>query len=84
MTESAYRSLPSVGALLQREEIVALLRDFSHDAVTTLARDVLSGARAAIKSGTAAVSDDRSPGEQLAAQIVERAERAWGVGRILL
>ena len=78
MTESAYRSLPSVDALLQREEIVALLRDFSHDAVTTLARDVLSGARAAIKSGRAAVSDDRSPGEQLAAQIIERAERAWG------
>ena len=78
MTESAYRSLPSVDALLQTDEVAVLLRDFSHDAVTTLARDVLSNARAAIKGGGMAVSSDQLASDQLAAQIVERADRAWG------
>ncbi len=83
MTESAYRSLPSVDALLQTDEVSALLRDFSHDAVTTLARDVLNNARTAIKDGGTAASGDRPASdqlasEQLAAQIVERADRAWG------
>ncbi|MCI0837073.1 MAG: L-seryl-tRNA(Sec) selenium transferase [Chloroflexi bacterium] len=78
LTESAYRSLPSVDALLQTDEVAVLLRDFSHDAVTTLARDVLSNARAAIKGGGMAVSSDQLASDQLAAQIVERADRAWG------
>lgn len=78
MTESAYRSLPSVDALLQTDEVAALLRDFSHDAVTTVARDVLSNARAAIKSDSTVVSADQLATDQLAAQVVERAKRAWG------
>ena len=78
MTESAYRSLPSVDALLQTDEVAALLRDFSHDAVTTLARDVLSVAREAIKGGDAAASGDRFASGRLAEQIVKRADRAWG------
>lgn len=53
--------------------MAGLIRDFSHDAVTTLARDVLSNARAAIKSSGSAPSAD-----QLAGQIVNRADRAWG------
>jgi len=73
LTESAYRSLPSVDALLQTDEVAALLRDFSHDAVTLLARDVLSSARSAIKNGDAAET-----GVQLAPRAVDRANRAWG------
>jgi len=77
LTESAYRSLPSVDTLLQTDEVAALLRDFSHDAVTTLARDVLARARAAIKDGGGSV-DGQFGSEMLAAQILERADRAWG------
>ncbi|MDP6667386.1 MAG: L-seryl-tRNA(Sec) selenium transferase [Dehalococcoidia bacterium] len=73
MTESAYRALPSVDALLQTDEVTALLRDFSHDAVTTIARDVLNDARAEIRAEGTGVTPD-----QLAAQVVERADRAWG------
>ncbi len=73
LTESAYRSLPSVDALLQTDEIVALARDFSHDAVTMLARDVLAGARSAIKNNGSAPSTDT-----LIAEITDRADRAWG------
>ncbi|MBT5892221.1 MAG: L-seryl-tRNA(Sec) selenium transferase, partial [Chloroflexi bacterium] len=56
MTESAYRSLPSVDTLLQSEEVVDLVRNFSHEAVTAIAREVLGKARAAIKS-TGSVPD---------------------------
>ena len=78
MTEAAYRSLPSVDALLQTDEVAALARGFSHDAVTMLARDVLSNARAVIKAGGGSDSNNRLSVLQLARQIVERAERAWG------
>ncbi len=78
MSESAYRSLPSVDALLQTDEVATLLRDFSHDAVAMLVRDVLSRARAAIKNGGTGLPGDLAPGEQLAAQVVDRANRAWG------
>ncbi|HIF72796.1 MAG TPA: L-seryl-tRNA(Sec) selenium transferase [Dehalococcoidia bacterium] len=73
MTESAYRSLPSVDALLQSDEVMTLVRDFSHDAVTTVAREVLARARSAIKSNGKAPST-----EMMIAEIVERADRAWG------
>lgn len=73
MTESAYRSLPSVDTLLQSEEVVELVRNFSHDAVTTVARDVLGKAREGIKSTGNAPSADI-----LISEIIERADRAWG------
>jgi len=73
LTESAYRSLPSVDALLQTDEVMALVRDFSHDAVTTVARDVLENARLSIeKNGSAPTT------ESMIAEIVSRADRAWG------
>ena len=73
LTESAYRSLPSVDTLLQSEEVVDLVRNFSHEAVTAIAREVLGKARAAIKS-TGSVPDI----ESMVSQIVKRADRAWG------
>ena len=73
MPESAYRSLPSVDALLQSEEVAELVRNFSHDAVTTLARDVLGKARTKIKA------TGESPAvEEMIAEIAKRADRAWG------
>jgi L-seryl-tRNA(Ser) seleniumtransferase len=74
LTESAYRSLPSVDALLQSEEVVDLVRNFSHEAVTTVAREVLGKARAAIKD-TGSAPDM----ESMVSEIVKRADRAWGV-----
>jgi L-seryl-tRNA(Ser) seleniumtransferase len=73
MTESAYRSLPSVDALLQSDEVMTLVRDFSHDAVTMVARDVLAKARSEIKS-----NGDAPSTEAMIATIVDRADRAWG------
>jgi L-seryl-tRNA(Ser) seleniumtransferase len=73
LTESAYRSLPSVDALLQTDEVMALARDFSHDAVTTVARDVLANARLLVKKNGSAPSI-----KTMIAEIVERADRAWG------
>lgn len=73
MTESAYRSLPSVDTLLQSEEVSELVRNYSHDSVTTVARDVLGKARAKIKNNGEAPS-----AEMMIAEILERADRAWG------
>ncbi len=71
--ESAYRSLPSVDALLQSDEVADLVRNFSHDSVTMLARDVLGKARAKIKA------DNESPSvDAMISEIVDRADRAWG------
>jgi len=73
MSESAYRSLPSVDTLLQTDEVAELVRNFSHDAVTTLARDVLGKAREKIKN------DGESPSvDGMISEIVGRADRAWG------
>ena len=73
MTESAYRSLPSVDALLQTDEVMALVHDFSHDAATMVARDVLANARLSIeKHGNAPTI------ETMIAEIVHRADRVWG------
>jgi len=74
LTESAYRSLPSVDALLQSEEVAALVSDFSHDAVTMVARDVLGKARDSIKN-----SGEAPTTTSMISQIVERADRAWGM-----
>jgi len=73
LTESAYRSLPSVDALLQDDEVVALTRDYSHDAVTMVAREVLASARSEIKDNGNAPSI-----KNMVAEIVDRADRAWG------
>lgn len=73
MTESAYRSLPSVDALLKSDDVAALVADFSHDAVTMLARDVLGKAREAIKNSGQALST-----EEIIADIGKRANQAWG------
>lgn len=73
LNESAYRSLPSVDALLQSAEVSELVQEFSHDAVTTIARDVLGNARTVIKK------TGNSPSENaLKSEIVERAHRSWG------
>jgi len=73
LTESAYRSLPSVDALLSSEKVAALVQRFSHAAVTMLARDVLGKARAAIKKSGQAPST-----EQMISDILKRANSAWG------
>ncbi len=73
LNESAYRSLPSVDALLQSTEVSELVQEFSHEAVTTVARDVLGNARSAIKT------TGNSPSEAaLRSEIVDRARKAWG------
>ena len=74
LIDSAYRSLPSVDALLQSEEVANLVRNFSHEAVTTVAREVLGKARTVIKdTGSAPVM------ETMVSEIVKRANRAWGI-----
>jgi L-seryl-tRNA(Ser) seleniumtransferase len=50
-----------------------LIADFSHDAVTMLARDVLGKARETIKNSGQALST-----EQIIADIGKRANQAWG------
>ena len=69
MTESAYRPLPSVDALLRNDEVLELLQNFSRSVITNIARDVLTEARLSIKNGGKSQSFD-----QLTAQIVERAK----------
>ena len=73
MTESAYRSLPSVDALLNSDQVTVLFRDYSYtrEALAIIARDVLSSARAAIKDDNPAPSMDT-----LIAQINDKADRA--------
>ena len=73
MTESSYRSLPSVDSLLQSEEVTALVRDFSHDAVMIVAREVLEKARETVKNtGNAPTTDT------MISEIVARADSSWG------
>lgn len=69
MTESAYRPLPSVDALLQNDEVLGLIQNFPRSVITSIARDVLTEARLSIKNGGKSQSFD-----QLTAQIVERAK----------
>jgi L-seryl-tRNA(Ser) seleniumtransferase len=73
LKESPYRSLPSVNALLQTEEVSELVDKFSHEAVTTVAREVLGKARAVIKdTGTTPAI------ESMVYEILKLANRAWG------
>ena len=73
LTESAYRSLPSVNALLQSEEVSDLVSKFSHVAVTRVAREVLGKARGLIKdTGTAPTM------KSMVSEIVKSANSAWG------
>ena len=69
MTESAYRPLPSVDALLRNDEVLGLIQNFPRSVITSIARDVLAEARLSIKNGGKSQSFD-----QLTAQIVERAK----------
>ena len=69
MTESAYRPLPSVDALLRNDEVLGLIQNFPRSVITNIARDVLTEARLSIKNGGKSQSFD-----QLTAQIVERAK----------
>ncbi len=73
MTASAYRSLPSVDALIQAGDVFALTQRFSQEAVTAVARDVLRKARVSIQE-----SGKAPPVDFLIAQVVDRADRAWG------
>ena len=69
MTESAYRPLPSVDALLRNDEVLGLIQNFPRSVITSITRDVLTEARLSIKNGGKSQSFD-----QLTAQIVERAK----------
>ena len=75
MTESAYRPLPSVDALLRNDEVLELIQIFPRSVITNIARDVLTEARLSIKNGGESQSSD-----QLTGQMVERAKtisRNW-------
>ena len=67
MTESAYRPLPSVDALLRNDEVLRLIEDFPRSVVTNIVRGILDEARLSISNTGGSQSFD-----QLTAQIVER------------
>ena len=69
MTESAYRPLPSVDAILRNNKVLGLLETFPRNVITNITRDVLTEARLSIKNG----GESRSF-EQLTAQIADRAK----------
>ena len=68
MTESAYRPLPSVDAILRNHEVLGLLENFPRSVITNITRDVLTEARFSIKNGGESQSLN-----QLTAQIADRA-----------
>ena len=67
MTESAYRPLPSVDAILRNNKVQGLLETFPRNVITNITRDVLTEARLSIKNGGESRSFD-----QLTAQIADR------------
>ena len=69
MTESAYRPLPSVDAILRNNKVLGLLEAFPRKVITNITRDVLTEARLSIKNG----GESRSF-VQLTAQIADRAK----------
>ncbi len=69
MTESAYRPLPSVDAILRNNMVLGLLETFPRNVITNITRDVLTEARLSIKNGGESRSFD-----QLTAQIADRAK----------
>ena len=69
MTESAYRPLPSVDAILRNNKVLGLLEAFPRKVITNITRDVLTEARLSIKNGGESRSFD-----QLTAQIADRAK----------
>lgn len=73
--QSPYRLLTSVDLVMRQPGITALSTRYTRDAVLALARDVLSGARAAIASGGAAPSL-----EELVARIQQRVGSEWQIG----
>ena len=68
MTESAYRPIPSVDAILRNNKIQGLLETFPRNVITNITRDVLTEARFSIKNDGESQSLD-----QLTAQIADRA-----------
>ena len=69
MTESAYRPIPSVDAILRYNKVQGLLETFPRNVITNITRDVLTEARLSIKNGGESRSFD-----QLTAQIADRAK----------
>jgi len=69
LTESAYRPLPSVDAILRNNKVLGLLETFPRNVITNITRDVLTEARLSIKNGGESRSFD-----QLTAQIADRAK----------
>ena len=69
MTESAYRPIPSVDAILRNNKVQGLLETFPRNVITNITRDVLTEARLSIKNGGESRSFD-----QLTAQIADRAK----------
>jgi L-seryl-tRNA(Ser) seleniumtransferase len=70
-TQTEYRKLPSVDALLRRAEVAALLAEFSPAQVTDAVRGLLDESRAAIHTG------ERAPDEAaLIARLAEGLERS--------
>ena len=69
MTESAYRPLPSVDAILRNNKVLGLLETFPRNVITNITRDVLTEARLSIKNG----GESRSF-VQLTTQIADRAK----------
>ncbi|MCH7907766.1 MAG: L-seryl-tRNA(Sec) selenium transferase [Chloroflexi bacterium] len=67
-----FRSLPSVERLLQEPGLGGLAGAYSHAAVVSLARQQLDATRRAIRDGGTAPAV-----EQIAAQIMARAEEEW-------
>ena len=73
MSESEYRSLPAVDAVMQEPRVAALAELYSWPAVTRLVRDEIGAARETIRGGGQA----RDAGS-IADAVARRAESAWG------
>jgi L-seryl-tRNA(Ser) seleniumtransferase len=72
MTDSPYRALPSVDALLNDSGVNALIEEFSREHVAEVAREVISEARLSItNSGFAPRPED------IARQVVDRVNTTW-------
>ena len=69
-TQSEYRKLPSVDALLRRAEVIPLLVKFSTEQVTDAVRGLLDESRAAIQKGESAPDE-----VVLMTRLAERLER---------
>ena len=69
---SDHRSLPSVDRLLSHPDVASLLQDYSRQAVLTLIRQELDGARSSISKGAPTPAMD-----DIAASLIKEARRLW-------